>query len=127
MTAVFRMMGIPFSEIVGEYMGLDKSTTKKTKNNLSGSQSAGLEAAAGVALVLPLLWMIMWVVSVTMTAVGMFKLNAGIAKNRLAGLSTADADMLPKLGTASSFLWMSPFVNIILSSIFMHKVRMARL
>lgn len=123
MTAVFEWMGFPsFPRMLKSYM-----EPSEQKNELSGSQSAAVETVSIAALILPLLWMIMWIVSVALTAMGMSKLNAGIARNRLSGLSAADADMLPKLGTASSFLWMSPFVNIILSSIFMHKVRMAKL
>jgi hypothetical protein len=122
MFGVTDFLGIPGA---GAPQKLEDDLYNQEAMNPSGY--SGFEAAAGGALAFPLIMMVLWIISLIMTAISMSKMNTGIAANGLVKLSPADRDILPKIGTASSFLWAIPFVNIIISSIFTHKVRVAGL
>ena len=96
------------------------------EENGGGGGGGGGGALLAVAL-LPLIMSLLWMISLIMTGVSASKLNTSILTGKLAALPEADRDFIPKIGSAASFLWWAPFVNIITASIFTHKVRVNKL
>ena len=90
-------------------------------------KQSGGSGAVLVVLLLPLIMAMLWMISLIMTGVSASKMNRSIETGKLASLPDVDRDFIPKIGSAASFLWWMPFVNIITSGIFTHKVRVNKL
>ena len=99
------------------------------KRRQDEAQDGGLSASGGakktmlivllVATLLPLVMMLMWMISLIMTAVSASRYNAAVSAHTL----PSNVGSLPQIATASSMLWYVPFINLIMSSIFTHKTK----
>ena len=105
---------------------LHGSSAHCNKDELHGSGAACNDDFAYVSG-LPVILALLWIVSLILTAVSATKMNSMIANGTFVlgeKITKDDLDFIPKIGSAASFLFWMPIVNIITSSVFTHKVRM---
>lgn len=130
--ALQEWFGIPSTETLKRLkahhrnVGLEGSAAHCGDDELHGSSATCNDEFAYVSG-LPVILAILWIVSLILTAVSATKMNSMIADGTFVSgekIKKDDLDFIPKIGSAASFLFWMPIVNIITSSVFAHKVRM---
>ena len=111
---------------IEDALSLNDEPQGETVFTLSRTSSA-MEAAAGAAMAIPIIFMILWVTSLIMNTISAVKLNTLIGKNALGNVSAAKRRKLVDLMAASFALFWSPVINIGLASAFTYEVRTLKL
>ena len=112
--------GIPAQSTLSRMERLRRKQEQDQELNPSGSPFA---AAAAFTAIVPVIFALFWIISLIMSSISASKMNSMIADGSFAKLSVEERDFIPKIGSAASFTFWMPGVNIITSSVFAHRMR----
>ena len=104
-------------------VGWSDCAANKNRIRSSTHREAAFAAAAAFTTIVPVIFALFWIISLIMSSISASKMNSMIADGSFAKLSVEERDFIPKIGSAASFTFWMPGVNIITSSVFAHRMR----